>query len=69
MELKKANMGAFKYSLLILSILLIACQGLQVAKPEAGYYIQTIVVNILQYLIVKFTGKIAPVSVVFVFLR
>ncbi|MCP4256221.1 MAG: hypothetical protein GY774_01685, partial [Planctomycetes bacterium] len=34
MELKKANMGAFKYSLLILSILLIACQGPQRVAPQ-----------------------------------
>jgi hypothetical protein len=34
MELRKATMGAFKCCLLFLSILLIACQGLRVAKPE-----------------------------------
>ena len=34
MELKKAIMGAFKHSLLILSILLIACQGLQRVAPK-----------------------------------
>ena len=34
MELKKATMGAFKYCLLFLSILLIACQSLQRVAPK-----------------------------------
>ena len=34
MELKKATIGAFKYCILFLSILLIACQGLQRIAPE-----------------------------------
>ena len=34
MELKEATMGAFKYCLLFLSILLIACQGLQRVAPK-----------------------------------
>ena len=34
MELRKATMGAFKCCLLFLSILLIACQGLQSVAPK-----------------------------------
>ena len=34
MELKKATMGAFKYCLLFISILLIACQGLKSIAPK-----------------------------------
>ena len=34
MELKKAARGAFKCGLLSVSILLIACQGLQVVEPQ-----------------------------------
>ena len=34
MELKKATMGLFKYCLLFLSILSIACQGVQRFAPE-----------------------------------